>query len=359
MADASPDHPLDLTKIPCPHCGAEVNGYGLEPLAPLSCPECEGELVVPVWVDHYRITRMLGAGAMGRVYLADDSQLYRQVAVKVLRSRYASSPRMWAAIAREAKLAASVHHVNVVQIYRLGRLNGRPYIIMELVPHMTLESYNEENRISEKEWIRITIDILKGLEAANSKGLVHGDVKPANILITPKGMAKVADFGLARNARVDHTVERWGTPYYMAPEKSALVQEDFRSDLYSLGTSLFHCLAGRAPFEGESAEEVIEAAIAGEAPSLREFCPWVSDELVSVVDRMTRHNPDERYSSYKEAILTLKQMIQPKRPHPDPNHKKQALPGIQTEKRPSLWGITKSRLKELLESEPGLHEDDA
>lgn len=291
---------------PCWACGTKVRVSGMSPLDFAVCPNCGERVLVPTELDQFKLTRFLGQGAMGRVYLAVDQTLNRDVAVKVLRRAYFSSPRMWGQLEKEAKAAARVMHPRVVQVYRLGKSDNRPYIVMELVNHPTLETLMKGSVITLDAIRRIAVDVMEGLRAAEATGLVHGDVKPANILVDERNHAKVADFGLARFVNREQAVERWGTPYYMAPEKAKQEQEDFRSDLYSLGASIFHVMAGRAPFEGKTGEAVIEAALRDPTPFLHDLRKDLPKSFCRVVYQMMEKNPDDRFSSYDEAIEAVR-----------------------------------------------------
>ncbi len=278
----------------------------MNPLDFAVCPNCGERVLVPADLDQFRLTRFLGQGAMGRVYLAVDQTLNREVAVKVLRRAYFSSPKMWGQLEKEAKAAARVMHPRVVQVYRLGKSDNRPYIVMELVNHPTLETLMKAAPISLDAIRRIAVDVMEGLRAAEATGLVHGDVKPANILVDERNHAKIADFGLARFIHREQSVERWGTPYYMAPEKAKQEQEDFRSDLYSLGATLFHVMAGRAPFEAKTGEEVIELALRDPTPNLSDFRRDLPKTFCRIVYKMMEKNPDDRFESYDEAIEAVR-----------------------------------------------------
>ncbi|MCH8512467.1 MAG: serine/threonine protein kinase [Kiritimatiellae bacterium] len=279
-----------------------MNVSGFQPLEFVQCPACDSRVLVPDLVDQFRLEDFLGQGAMGRVYLAVDQNLNRKVAIKVLRKAFASTPSMWSQLEKEAKAAAGINHDRVVQVYRLGKIKSRPYIVMELVDEPNLQEIMKKAPLTESAACRIATDVMEGLEAARVTGLVHGDVKPANILVDEKGRAKIADFGLARFVTREQKVECWGTPYYMAPEKSRKKQEDFRSDLYSLGATLFHATAGRAPFEGKEGDEVIRLALKGPTPDLSQFRPEFSPRFCAGVYKMMRMNPDDRFQSYPEAI---------------------------------------------------------
>jgi len=305
-------------RVACWACGNPVGVAGVAPLNQVICPTCGEKVLSPLQLDQFLLTRFLGQGAMGRVYLARDLTLNRDVAVKILRNAFLSSPRMWSQLEKEAKNAALVRSNRVVQIYRLGRIENRPYIVMELVNHPTLEALMQRRKIELPELRRIALDVMEALAAAQAAGMVHGDVKPANILVDLRGRAKVADFGLARFVQHDQPVERWGTPYYMAPEKIRREREDFRSDLYSLGASLFHVLTGQAPFEGTTGEEVMEAAQKSPMPEIRSFRPDLPEDFAKVVTRMMHRDPDKRFQSYAEAVEALEATERAETPEPRP-----------------------------------------
>ena len=295
----------DQEVITCNRCGQLVKIRSFEPLEFVLCPSCETRLLVPGDIDQFRVTGFLGEGAMGRVYEAEDRTLRRQVAIKVLRAAFASTPRMWQQLELEAKAAAAVNHDRVVQVYRLGKVQGRPYIVMELVRHPNLQEIMKKEPVEEAAARRVGLDVMSGLKAAYQRQLVHGDVKPANILIDGKGRAKIADFGLARFIHKGSKVQCWGTPFYMAPEKSKKRLEDFRSDMYSLGASLFHAVSGQPPFPGDHGEEVIRKAIRGPTPHLEDLGLDLSQHFCDTVYRMMLLEPDERFESHADAILAL------------------------------------------------------
>jgi serine/threonine protein kinase len=282
-------------------------------------------MVVPAKLGIYQLKKFLGEGSMGRVYLARDPGLERDVAIKILREDLNATPKMWSMLEEEAKSAAGIHHHNVIHIFTMGKVLGRPYIVMELATESTLEDLMRKRPLSEEQAIQVGLDVLHGLQAAAANQLMHGDVKPANILVGPPGHTKIADFGLARFMREGQPVERWGTPYYIAPEKSQQIQEDFRSDMYSLGATLFHAVAGVAPFEGESGEDVIRKSLEDTAPELHDVAPSVSTGFSSCIRVFMAKDPDHRFATYEEAIRAL-ECVQEGEFDPDPYLKKKKKP---------------------------------
>ncbi|WFB34823.1 serine/threonine-protein kinase [Kiritimatiellota bacterium B12222] len=294
--------------LSCSQCASLIDISSFKPLDHFFCPQCNQETVVPAKLGIYEICGFLGRGAMGRVYLANDPLLHREVAIKILRENLSTSPKMWALLEQEGKIAAGITHANVIQIYTMGKILGRPYIVMELANYASLYDLMAQGLISEALATQIAIDVIKGLRAAYQLHLIHGDIKPANILITSKQHAKITDFGLARYLDYDQEVERWGTPYYIAPEKSEQLREDFRSDLYSLGATLFHAMAGYAPYEGKTGEEVISKSLKSSIPKLHKANASISKEMSELIFKLMRKNPDDRFWSFDQALACFEDL---------------------------------------------------
>jgi len=300
------ERPGDPSAADCCFCGARMSIEGLAPLQRILCPACENEQVVPALIKHYKLVRFLGEGAMGRVYAAEDRSLSRQVAVKLLRSDFAETPKMWSLLEKEAKAAGSLSHRNLVHLFNFGKIRGRPFLVMEMVNMGSVEDvYIKEGPLPEAQLVSIAIDVMRGLNAANKIELLHGDIKPANIMLTDKGTAKVTDFGLSRFLDDRSKVERWGTPFYIAPEKSLQRQEDFRSDMYSLGATLYHLASGTPPYTGKDVEQVIEKSLRGLTPRLKHRMPELGKPFSDVIHKMMRRDPDDRFWSYEKAISCL------------------------------------------------------
>ena len=245
---------------------------------------------------------------MGVVYKAVDTSLDRPVALKVLRKDRLSAESL-AQLEAEASITASINHPHVVKVFTTGTDHGRFYIAMELVNKGTLDDLIRiQSRVAETQALEVAIQVADGLRAAQRAGLIHRDVKPGNILFADSHTAKIVDFGLAmleQEAAEAAGSEIWGTPYYVAPEKLDQQPEDFRSDIYSLGATLFHALAGRPPFEAQDASMVALKHLKSQAVSLQAFAPWVSGSTAFVINRTLLKDPDERYQSYDELIEHL------------------------------------------------------
>ncbi len=303
MSDAS--DPVIQT---CTACGTLIDISDEEPFALVHCPACGAAQRVRRLFDHFELQEVLGAGGMGAVYRALDTSLNRPVALKLLRKEYSADQEFVKQFEKEAAITASINHPNVVRVYSAGQDHGLVYIAMELVDKGSLDDLmNLQGRVAEAQVLEVGIQTAKGLNAALQRGLIHRDVKPGNILFADAHTAKIVDFGLAVLQEQASSVagEVWGTPYYVAPEKLDNKPEDFRSDLYSLGGTLFHALAGRPPFEAETASMVALKHIKSQAVSLQAFAPDVSGATAYVINKALEKEPANRYQSYGEFIEHL------------------------------------------------------
>jgi predicted RNA-binding Zn-ribbon protein involved in translation (DUF1610 family) len=293
----------------CPACGTLIDVTEEQPLALRHCPNCGEAMRVRRLFDHFELQEVLGAGGMGAVYRALDQNLHRPVALKLLREEHSQSPELIASFAKEAAITASINHPHVVKVYSTGIDHGIFYIAMELVNKGSLEELMTlQGKVAEAQVLEVGIQIAQGLNAAWQRGLIHRDVKPGNILFADAHNAKIVDFGLAvlqEHANADGG-PIWGTPYYVAPEKLDVPpREDFRSDMYSLGATLFHAAAGRPPFEAETASMVTLKHLKSEVVSLQAFAPEVSSATAYVINKTLHKDPEERYASYEELIEHL------------------------------------------------------
>jgi hypothetical protein len=293
---------------PCPSCGRSIDVTGQEPFASVACPHCGRTMRARVHFHNFTLLELLGEGGMGSVFKAVDNNLQRRVALKILKRSAGSTEEDWKKLAAEARLTAAVNHPNVVKVFTFGEDHGQFYLAMELVEKGSLDGLMVlQTRVSEAQALDIGIQIAEGLQAAYEHGLIHRDIKPGNILFATQRHAKIVDFGLARilSDEAQEQGEIWGTPFYVAPEKLDGRPEDFRSDIYSLGGTLFHALAGRPPFDARTASMVVLKHIKSQAVSLQAFAPNVSDETAYVINRMLHKDPEERYQSYEELLTHL------------------------------------------------------
>ncbi len=293
----------------CPTCGTLIDISDEQPLALRHCPNCGAAMRVRRIFNHFELQEVLGAGGMGAVYRAHDQNLNRAVALKLLRAEHSQNPALIESFAKEAAITASISHPHVVKVYSTGIDHGIFYIAMELVSKGSLEELMSlQGKIGESQVLEVGIQIAQGLNAAFQKGLIHRDVKPGNILFSDAHNAKIVDFGLAvlqEHANADGAAV-WGTPYYVAPEKlDTTPHEDFRSDMYSLGATLFHAAAGRPPFEAETASMVTLKHLKSQVVSLQAFAPEVSSATAYIINKTLHKDPAERYASYDELIEHL------------------------------------------------------
>jgi serine/threonine protein kinase len=292
----------------CESCGSLLDITGAPIFAERTCPVCSEQIHVNRQFDHFELLKIMGQGGQGTVFRAKDTTLDRLVALKILRSEHASDPVFVRQFEHEARLTASIAHPNVVRVYSFGARDGHVFLAMELVDGGTLDGLMERTgRIPEAQALQVGIEIAQGLRAGFEKGLIHRDVKPGNMLFGADGTAKIVDFGLA--VVMEHEAqaagEIWGTPYYIPPERLQRLQEDFRADLYSLGGSLFHAIAGRPPFEAKDASHVALKHLSSHAASIQAFAPDVSNATAYVINRSLLKNRDERQASYDEFIKQL------------------------------------------------------
>ena len=260
------------------------------------------------------LKRRLGEGGMGAVYVGHHLTLDVDVAVKVLPPELARRhPAFVERFLREARTAAQIHHPNIVQVYDVDYERGFFYIVMEYVDGETAaERLRRRGRLGEREVVGIAMDAAAALEYARRKQIVHRDVKPENLLISKEGEVKLADLGLAKQV-VDETKngvtldgQALGTPAFVAPEQvSNARQADHRSDLYSLGATLFYLATGRPPFQGSTALQTMMLHLNQPAPQLRAFRAELSVELAGIVHRLLGKEPDERYQTAAEVYHAL------------------------------------------------------
>ena len=259
----------------CPNCGQSVGTAGLEPFGKVNCPACGHQLRVERVFENYLVVEPLGTGGMGSVYKVRDARLNRFVALKLLRKEFAGDAAFTARLQEEARITASIKHPHVVEVYSVGEDHGQFYVVMELVDGGSLDDcLEDEKRISEPQTLEVGLQVAKGLQAALQAGLIHRDIKPGNILFADRNTAKIVDFGLALLAaqHAETEGEIWGTPYYVAPERLTNAKEDFRSDLYSLGATLFHAAAGHPIFENETESATELKKLKSNPPPFRRKC---------------------------------------------------------------------------------------
>lgn len=261
--------------------------------------------------ERYEILEKIGTGGMSDVYKAKDHKLNRFVAVKVLKQEFSENANFVSKFRIEAQAAAGLMHPNIVNVYDVGEEGGIYFIVMELVEGITLKKYIEKKaRLSVKEAISIAIQVSMGIEAAHNNHIIHRDIKPQNIIISKEGKVKVTDFGIAKAATSNTiTSNVMGSVHYTSPEQARGGYSDEKSDIYSLGITLFEMLTGRVPFNGETTVAIAIKHIQEELPSPRDYVPEVPVSVEQIVFKCCQKSPDRRYQSMEELIQDLKQSL--------------------------------------------------
>ena len=261
--------------------------------------------------DRYEILEKIGTGGMSDVYKAKDHKLNRLVAVKVLKQEFSENANFVSKFRIEAQAAAGLMHPNIVNVYDVGEENGIYFIVMELVEGITLKKYIEKKaRLSVKEAVSIAIQVSMGIEAAHNNHIIHRDIKPQNIIISKEGKVKVTDFGIAKAATSNTiTSNVMGSVHYTSPEQARGGYSDEKSDIYSLGVTMFEMLTGRVPFNGETTVAIAIKHIQEEMPSPRDYISEIPNSVEQIVFKCCQKSPDRRYQSMGELIVDLKRSL--------------------------------------------------
>src|SRR5215470_2920236 len=289
----------------------------------------EPSLTANSTISHYRILSRIGAGGMGEVYLAQDTTLGRNVALKILPAEVASNPDRIRRFVQEAKAAAALNHPNIAHIYEIGDAGGVKFIAMEFIDGQTLRQYIRGEQVGLPKLLRHLQHVAEGLAKAHAAGIVHRDLKPDNIMITRDGHAKILDFGLAKLIEPQHpggangsgsedaTILQphstpgliLGTIGYMSPEQAQGKKEiDHRSDIFSFGCILFEVITRQKAFVGKDNIDSLNKIIREMPPPLSSFNPTIPSDLQRIVRRCLAKDPDERYQSIKDVALELKEV---------------------------------------------------
>lgn len=261
--------------------------------------------------DRYEILEKIGTGGMSDVYKAKCHKLNRFVAVKVLKQEFAENENFVSKFIIEAQAAAGLQHPNIVNVYDVGEENDIHYIVMELIEGVTLKKYIEKkSRLSYKEAVSIAIQVSLGIEAAHNNGIIHRDIKPQNIIISKDGKVKVADFGIAKAATSNTiTSNVMGSVHYTSPEQARGGYSDAKSDVYSLGITMFEMLTGRVPFNGDTTVAIAIKHIQEELPYPSDFAPDIPVAVESIILKCCQKSPDRRYQNMGELVKDLKQAL--------------------------------------------------
>nr|MDQ3575977.1 serine/threonine protein kinase [Actinomycetota bacterium] len=266
--------------------------------------------VPEVIADRYELGGLLGRGGMGEVRDGLDRRLGRPVAVKLLRRDLAAEPELRRRFEAEARAAAPLTHPNVVAVYDTGEQDDVPYIVMERLAGRTVADEMVEGPLEPARVERLAREVLAALDVAHRAGVVHRDIKPGNLLLTPDSSVKVADFGIAKVAEalgpdVTMTGEVVGTPAYLAPERLEGRPATASSDLYSLGVVLYEALSGTKPYSGDTPWGLAQAVMAGQHRPLDEVAPGLPPALVAATERALATLPGDRFATAADMAASL------------------------------------------------------
>jgi serine/threonine protein kinase len=295
----------------CSGCLALLDVSLCMPLDWSACPICGAEFQVMRDFHHFEMRERLAVGGMGAVYCAFDRGLSREVAVKVLSVECKRLPGYLERLEQEAQMTALVNHPNVVKVFSAGVHNGLYFVAMELIRLGTASKFVDGPvRLTEFEVLGFAEQAAHGLQAAYNRGLLHRDIKPGNLMLGDERTVKVVDFGLALPvidvARLTGDEDVLGTPFYVAPEKVLRRGEDVRSDIYSLGATIYHLLAGVPVFDAESVLEIMQAHVSVPAPSVLTRNHGVSLGTARMLARMLQKEPDLRQRDYLELLVDIR-----------------------------------------------------
>ena len=261
--------------------------------------------------DRYEIIDKVGSGGMADVYKALCHRLNRYVAIKILKPEFSTDASFVQKFRAEAQSVAGLSHPNIVSVYDVGEDDGLYYIVMELVEGITLKRFIEKRKkLDVKEAVGIAIQIAMGMEAAHTHHIIHRDIKPQNIIISREGKVKVADFGIAK-AATSNTISQnaIGSVHYLSPEQARGGYSDERSDIYSLGVTLYEMLSGQVPFAGDNSVSVALLHIQSEAVPVRELNPDVPLSVDKIIQKCMQKKPERRYQTAAELIVDLKRSV--------------------------------------------------
>jgi serine/threonine protein kinase len=298
-----------LKMVTCGRCKTKTFISGdLDPFATEPCKKCGHPVMLPVMLRNFELRTVIASGGMGTVYTAHDVKLEREVALKMVKREMAAETDIMQAFYREARAGASLNHTNIIHIYSFDEFEGQPYLVMELADQGSLDNRIEnEGIVPELDVLDVGIKMASALAAALKHNLLHRDIKPGNILYNIEGEPKLIDFGLVRAAETNNTYEEhvYGTVYYVAPEKVERKGEDFHSDMYSLGATLYHALTGHAPFEAPSAEEIVAAHVHEPVTPPNHVVPGITAMTSGALIQAMAKNPEERFGTYEDLQMAL------------------------------------------------------
>ena len=311
-----------LVEFTCSHCGATLEADGSMGGGRADCPGCGAVLMVPApsirpgtTIAGFYIERKLGSGGMGEVYLATQVSIGRKVAVKLLPPAMVRDGEQLERFLHEARLAGSLEHPNIVAVHDAGEDSGVHFIAMSYVEGVSLGQLLKAHPVPEHDALHLAKGIAGALAYAwNKHGLLHRDIKPGNIMVDSEGEPKLLDLGLAKRVEGDVDLTSAGlivgTPAYMSPEQAdPRLDVDFRTDMYSLGATLYHAVTGSKPYTGKTVAHVLRLAARGNVPDANERNPDVSAECAALIRRLMATKPDKRFSRWEDGIAAFDQLL--------------------------------------------------
>jgi serine/threonine protein kinase len=308
VSDTSQSKKPSLRLAVCGGCKAKNwISSELPPLETVPCNKCDHPVIVPFRIRQFELREVIASGGMGTVYRSRDVTLERDVAVKLLKREMAADEQVLESFYREARAGAALNHTNIIHIYTFDEYEGVPYLVMELADNGSLDSRIEREKVlPELDVLDVGIKVASALDTALKYNLLHRDIKPGNILYNIDGEPKLVDFGLARSAEEnEYESTVWGTPYYVAPEKIKREGEDFLSDMYSLGGTLYHAITGHVPFEAETIEEVVAGHVHTPLTPPNQVNPQITQPTNDAIMIAMAKRPSDRYPAYDDLIMAL------------------------------------------------------
>ncbi len=271
-----------------------------------------GELALPCHLGHYRIVKLLGKGGMGQVYLAEDPALNRRAAVKILTQAFQKDPNYVRRFLNEAQSIARLTHPGIVSIYYIGRVGSLIFFAMEYVEGRSADdALRARGRFSIARALDITVQVAEALDYALEMGIIHRDIKPANLMMVErKGRVKVGDFGLAKQQENDLSLTQAGSvigsPFYLSPEQGRGRPADHRSDIYSLGATLYHLISGRPPYQASTAMDMVLKHVNDPYPPIADLPEPIDQSINGLLERMMAKEPENRFPDYPSLIRAIR-----------------------------------------------------
>lgn len=304
-------------KIFCHQCRQKLDVTKLKPFEKVSCPTCSAELIVPKWFNSYLLEERCGSGGGAVVYRSLDPTLDREIAIKIF-SQKATTPQFAEIFLHEGRVAASLNHPNIVPIYSCGQFEDQCFLVMQYMADGSLDDQIKNNSsLKITQVLKWMLDIAGALQVALQSGVVHHDVKPANILLDAEGNVKITDFGLSyalndvKSQSLLSELATFGSPDYVSPEKLSFGFEDSKGDIFSLGVTFYELLTGKKPFEKaiDDEEDILEVRASVPVAMPHELRPEISLKLSRFVMSMLEEDPIKR-PEYDEIISELKNFLE-------------------------------------------------